>query len=51
MLVVLSDSQAGCPVDWFDRVTATMAVQFWVLIELLPGWLVLRMGVSIVSRK
>ena len=35
----LSDSQDGCPVAWFDWVTARMAVQFTGLIEWQPGWL------------
>ena len=35
----LSDSQDGCPVYWFDWVTARMAVQFTGLIEWQPGWL------------
>ena len=39
LLVWLSDIQDGCPVDWFDRVAARMAVQFTGLIEWQPGWL------------
>ena len=37
-LLWLSDSQDGCPVYWFDRVTARKAVQFNGLIEWQPGW-------------
>ena len=38
-LVWLSDCQDGCQVDWFDWVTARMAVKLTGLIEWLPGWL------------
>ena len=38
-LVWLSDSQDGCPVYWFDWMTARMAVQFACLIEWQLGWL------------
>ena len=41
LLVSLNDGQDGCPVYWFDGVTARMAAQFTGLIEWLPGWLVL----------
>ena len=44
LLVWLNDCQDGCPIYWFDWVTARMAVQITGLIEWQPGWLVLRMA-------
>ena len=51
LMVWLNGSQDACPVQWFDWMTARMAVQFTVLIEWQPGWLVLAMGCFLYFQK